>query len=153
MGITLIGIISGAYGGTALSDDMREVLSKVSFLAPYADTLAIILVIGSITYFSIVIGELIPKSLALGNAENIALFVAPIIQIFTTLTLPLVKILSISTNAIIRLLSIKESPEEKFPRMRFTKSLEPPASREYYAGMRPKCTKIFFIILVKELEV
>ncbi|MDQ3292733.1 MAG: hemolysin family protein [Bacteroidota bacterium] len=113
VGITLIGIISGAYGGAALSDDMREVLGNVSFLAPYADTLAIIIVIGGITYFSIVIGELIPKSLALGNAQNIALFVAPIIKTFTTLTLPLVKILSVSTNAIIKLLGIKETTEEK----------------------------------------
>jgi putative hemolysin len=113
VGITLIGIISGAYGGAALSDDMRVVLSKVPFLAPYADTLSIVVVIGSITYFSIVIGELIPKTLAMSNAEKIALFVAPIIKTFTVLTLPLVKILSVSTNAIIRLLGIKETKEEK----------------------------------------
>lgn len=113
VGITLIGIISGAYGGAALSDDMREVLSKVPFLAPYADTLSIVVVIGSITYFSIVIGELIPKTLGMSNAESIALFVAPIIKTFTTLTLPLVKILSVSTNAVIRLLGIKETTEEK----------------------------------------
>src|SRR5215210_3487729 len=63
VGITLIGIISGAYGGAALSDDMRGILKNVPFLAPYADTLAIVVVIGAITYFSIVIGELIPKTL------------------------------------------------------------------------------------------
>lgn len=113
VGITLIGIISGAYGGTALSDDMREILLQVSFLAPYADTLSIVVVIGSITYFSIVIGELIPKTLAMGKAEPIALFVAPIIKMFTILTLPLVKILSVSTNAVIRLFNVKVTAEEK----------------------------------------
>lgn len=113
VGITLIGIIAGAYGGAALSDDMREVLVKIPFLAPYADTLAMVLVIGTITYFSIVIGELIPKTLAMGNPEKIALFVAPIITTFTTLTLPLVKILSASTNLVIKLLGIKETAEEK----------------------------------------
>jgi len=113
VGITLIGIIAGAYGGAALSDDMRAILGNVSFLAPYADTLAIIIVIGSITYFSIVIGELIPKTLAMGNAENIALFVAPIIKTFTKLTMPIVKVLSVSTQAVIKLLGIKETAEEQ----------------------------------------
>ena len=113
VGITLIGIVAGAYGGAALSDDMRAILLNVSFLAPYADTLAIIIVIGTITYFSIVIGELIPKTLAMGNAENIALFVAPIINTFTKLTMPIVKVLSVSTQAVIKLLGIKEPAEEQ----------------------------------------
>jgi putative hemolysin len=112
VGITLIGIISGAYGGAALSDDVRALLLGLPWLAPYADTLAIVLVIGTITYFSIVIGELIPKTLAIGNAEGIALFVAPSIKVFTTLTLPLVKILSASTGAVVRLLGIRQSREE-----------------------------------------
>jgi putative hemolysin len=113
VGITLIGIVSGAYGGAALSDDMRVLLSDVSFLAPYADTLAIVLVVGLITYFSIVIGELIPKTLALGNADRIALTVAPVIKVFTSLTMPLVKLLSGSTNLVIKVLGIKEPAEEK----------------------------------------
>lgn len=113
VGITLIGIISGAYGGAALTDDMHGILSQVSFLAPYADWLALIIVIGSITYFSIVIGELIPKTLALNKAEKIAFFVAPIIKVFTIFTLPLVKILSVSTNVVIRLFGIKNTGEEK----------------------------------------
>ncbi|TXK20971.1 HlyC/CorC family transporter [Pontibacter qinzhouensis] len=113
VGITLIGIVSGAYGGAALSDDMKQWLSGFSFLAPYADTLSIILVVGLITYFSIVIGELIPKTIALGNADNIALTVAPIIKVFTVATMPLVKLLSGSTSFVIKLAGIKEPPEEK----------------------------------------
>ncbi|WP_205502836.1 hemolysin family protein [Rufibacter psychrotolerans] len=113
VGITLIGIVSGAYGGAAFSDDMRALLVRVDFLAPYADTLSIVLVIGLITYISIVVGELIPKTIALGNSEPIALAVAPIIKVFTTLTLPLVKLLSVSTNVIIKLLRIKEPAQEQ----------------------------------------
>ncbi|WP_026464020.1 hemolysin family protein [Adhaeribacter aquaticus] len=113
VGITLIGIVSGAYGGAALSDDMQILLNNVPLLAPYADTLAIIIVIGSITYFSIVIGELIPKTLAMGHAESIALGVAPVIKTFTKLTMPIVKVLSVSTQAVIKLLGIKETAEEK----------------------------------------
>ncbi|WP_207429956.1 hemolysin family protein [Sabulibacter ruber] len=113
VGITLIGIVSGAYGGAALSDDMREWLSGISFLAPYAHTLSVVLVIGLITYFSIVIGELIPKSIALGNADTIALAVAPIIKGFTALTMPLVKLLSGSTSLATKALGIKEPGEER----------------------------------------
>ncbi|MBC3541313.1 hemolysin family protein [Rufibacter sediminis] len=113
VGITLIGIVSGAYAGAALSDDMYRLLVQVPFLAPYASALSIVLVIGLITYFSIVVGELIPKTLALGNSERIALAVAPIIKVFTTLTLPLVKLLSVSTNVVIKLLGVKDPPEEQ----------------------------------------
>ncbi|HEY4649832.1 MAG TPA: hemolysin family protein [Pontibacter sp.] len=113
VGITLIGIVSGAYGGAALSDDMKNWLVNIDFLAPYAGTLSIVLVVGLITYFSIVIGELIPKTLALGNADKIALTVAPIIKVFTFITMPLVKLLSGSTNLVIKVLGIKEPAEEK----------------------------------------
>ncbi len=113
VGITLIGIISGAYGGAALSDDVSGLLANTPFLAPYADTLSIILVIGLITYFSIVIGELIPKTIALGNADNIALAVAPVIKGFTLLTMPLVKLLAGSTNLVIKVLGVREATEEK----------------------------------------
>ncbi|MBK0403391.1 HlyC/CorC family transporter [Adhaeribacter sp. BT258] len=113
VGITLIGIISGAYGGAALSDDVRPWLEQISYLAPYADSLSFVLVIAAITYFSIVIGELIPKTIAMGNSEEIALFVAPIIRIFTKVTLPLVKLLSVSTSLISRLLRVKAPSEEK----------------------------------------
>src|SRR5688572_21772570 len=95
VGITLIGIISGAYGGATLVDDVRPFFEGVTWLAPYADTLSIVLIIGSIMYFSIVIGELIPKSIALNHAEAIALTVAPIVKYFTLLTYPLVKLLSV----------------------------------------------------------
>src|SRR5690242_2145023 len=67
VGITLIGIISGAYGGAALSDDVRPWLEQIGFLEPYAEGLSLTLVIAGITYFSIVIGELIPKTMALGD--------------------------------------------------------------------------------------
>jgi len=113
VGITLIGIVSGAYGGAALSDDVQPLISQVSFLQPYAEAISITIVIGLITYFSIVVGELIPKTIAIGNADKIALFVAPIIKGFTTITLPLVKLLSGSTNLVVRLLGIKETAEDK----------------------------------------
>jgi putative hemolysin len=77
VGITLIGIISGAYGGAALTDDMELFLSRWPSLIPYTHTIALALVIGSITYFTIVVGELVPKTIALSNPEGIALTSGP----------------------------------------------------------------------------
>ncbi|MFN5910729.1 MAG: hemolysin family protein [Bacteroidota bacterium] len=109
VGITLVGIISGAYGGAALTDDMIGLLSGFSFLGEYVDTISLILVIGSITFFTIVIGELVPKTLALNNPEPIALVCVPIIKYFTYATYPFVKLLSGSTKLMLKLFGTKEA--------------------------------------------
>jgi putative hemolysin len=109
VGITLIGIISGAYGGAALSDDMAQLLSGVSFLEGYVEEVSVVIVIGSITYFTIVVGELVPKSIAMNNAEPIALVTAPIIRYFTLATYPFVKLLSLSTKLILKIFGVKEN--------------------------------------------
>lgn len=113
VGITLIGIISGAYGGATLTDDMEGYLSSFSFLQPYVHDMSLVIVIGGITYFSIVIGELVPKSIAMNNAEAIALFSVPIIKYFTLATYPFVKLLSISTKLILKLFGVKENGNER----------------------------------------
>lgn len=113
VGITLIGIVSGAYGGAALTDDMVALLSRFTFLGTYVHTVSLILVIGGITYFTIVVGELVPKTIAMNNSENIALFTVPIIRVFTLATYPFVKLLSGSTKLILRIFGIKENEEEK----------------------------------------
>ncbi|MER2999558.1 hemolysin family protein [Pontibacter populi] len=108
VGITLISIVAGAYGGAALSEKFTPVVASISALAPYAEEISIVVIVGLITYFTIVIGELIPKTIALNNPERIALAVAPIIKVFTKFTFPLVKLLSGSTNLAIKLLGIKQ---------------------------------------------
>lgn len=113
VGITLIGIVSGAYGGAALTDDMVAFLSQFSFLGDSINTVAMIIVIGGITYVSIVIGELVPKTIAMNNAEPIALFAVPVIRYFTFIAYPFVKLLSFSTSLIIKLFGIKEKSGEQ----------------------------------------
>jgi putative hemolysin len=113
VGITLIGIISGAYGGATLTDDMEHFLSQFNLLQNYHHTIALLTVIGSITYFSIVIGELVPKTIAMNNSESIALFSVPIIKYFTMITFPFVKLLSVSTKLILKLFGIVENDGEK----------------------------------------
>lgn len=112
VGITLIGVVAGAYGGTALADDVEPFIRNFPLLAPYAEGLSISLIVGLITYFTIVIGELIPKTIALRNAERVALTVAPFIKYFSKVTYPIVSLLSFSTTALLRLLGIKEAQEE-----------------------------------------
>ncbi len=111
VGITLIGIVSGAFGGIALSDDMAVVLAKYPLTQPYAGTLSIVLVIGLITYFSLIIGELVPKSLALSNPEKIALFLTPFIVFLAKLAFPFVWLLTVSTVLVKKLMGLNAATE------------------------------------------
>lgn len=111
VGITLIGIISGAYGGLALADDVTPLFEKVEMFKAYADTLAIVTVVGIITYLSLIIGELVPKSLALDNPEKIAVSFTPFMRFLTKIAFPFVWLLSVSTRIVNRLLGVKSGEE------------------------------------------
>ena len=109
VGITLIGIISGAYGGANLTDDLEFYLKDFDLFGSYTHFVSLFIVIGSITYFTIVIGELVPKTIGMNYSEKIALFCAPIIKYFTLATFPFVKLLSFSTNLFLKPFGVKES--------------------------------------------
>lgn len=111
VGITLIGIVSGAYGGVALADDVTPWFEKIPFLADYAGKLAMVTVVGIITYLSLIIGELVPKSLALNHPEQIAVVFTPFMRILTRVVWPFVWLLSFSTRLVNRLLGIKTGEE------------------------------------------
>lgn len=113
VGITLIGIVAGAYGGATLAKDFEGYLYSWGLSPTYAPVLSYVLVIGGITFFTIVIGELVPKTIAMNNSEKIALFSVPIIKYFTLATFPFVRLLSASTALILKVLGVKEIPEEK----------------------------------------
>lgn len=111
VGITLIGIVSGAYAGLALAEDVAPLFQNISLLAPHAQTLAVVIVISVITYLSLVIGELVPKTIALNNAEIIAAFLSPPMKLLSSVTYPVVWILSMSTKLILRLFGIENRRE------------------------------------------
>ena len=113
VGITLIGVIAGAYGGAALTDDMVAILTGWGMPLEYVQTISLIIVIGGITYFTIVVGELVPKTIAMNNPEGIALVAVPIIKVFTIITFPFVKLLSVSTKVILKVMGIKENEGER----------------------------------------
>jgi len=112
IGISLIGVLAGAFGGAALAGPLAGVLRAVPTLAPYADLVAFAVVVGLITYLSLVVGELVPKRLALGAPEAVASLVARPMRILSALTSPVVWFLGASTDAILRLLRISPSAED-----------------------------------------
>lgn len=111
IGITLIGILSGAVGGATLAQRLRPVFEGIPVFQPYSEGLSVAIVVSIITYLSLVIGELVPKRIALNNPEQIACTVAPPMRILSRLTAPLVHLLGISTDALLNLLNIKASEE------------------------------------------
>lgn len=112
IGITLIGIFAGAYGGTALADDLTPVLERITWLQPYAPQVAFGLIVTIITYLSLVVGELVPKSIAMTYAEPITITMAPIMKVVSKATYPLGVLLSISTKVLLKVLFIKERGED-----------------------------------------
>jgi putative hemolysin len=111
IGITLIGILAGAYGGSTVAKALGKYLATIPVLAPYSEPLAFGLVVGVITFFSLIIGEIVPKRLALSNPEKIAIFIAPAMGFISRISSPFVAVLSYSTEFIIRFLHLPQSKE------------------------------------------
>ncbi len=111
VGITLISIVTGAYGGLAFAEDIAPLFAGIPWLAPYADTIAIILVVSFITYLSVIIGELVPKTLALNNPETISSFLSPAMKILGSVFYPVIWFLAVSTKLILKLFNVKKKAE------------------------------------------
>ena len=109
--ITLIGVITGAIGAQTFSPYLVNVLVRVSFLKGIAQPLSVLLISGLITYFSLVIGELIPKRIATNNPEKIAMTMCGPIKVLSKIFRPVVRILSLSTEAGLKLIGVKETEE------------------------------------------
>lgn len=107
VGITLIGIVTGMYGGISLADNLTPVFTQIEWLKDYAHEAALFVIVLLITYVSIVLGELVPKTFAISNPEKIACKVASPVHYFSLLFYPFVKLLSGSTVFINKLLGIK----------------------------------------------
>lgn len=112
IGITLIGILAGAFGGVGLSKDLTAWFEKLGVNPSLSHTLGFAVVVAFITYLSLVIGELIPKTLALANAEAISVRIAKPMNLLSKVASPFVWVLSVSTNGILRLFGIRETAEQ-----------------------------------------
>ncbi len=111
IGITLVGILAGAFGGATIADQLAVYLGQVLLLAPYARPVSLALVVLLITYFSLVLGELVPKRLALFNPERIASAVAAPMRTLATVAYPIVRLLTLSTELVLRLLGVRQPNE------------------------------------------
>lgn len=111
IGITLIGILAGAFGGATLAKPLADLLATVEFLAPQSEAIALAVIVLIITYLSLIIGELVPKQLALNNPERIASAVAGPMSRLARIASPLVRLLDGSTRLVLRLLGVRPSQE------------------------------------------
>jgi putative hemolysin len=111
IGITLIGILAGAFGGATIARELDAILSNIPWLAPYSHPVSLALVVLSITYLSLIVGELVPKRLALNNPERVAMAIAAPMQALSRVAYPAVHLLGLSTEFLLRALGMKPSTE------------------------------------------
>lgn len=112
VGITTISIITGMFSGASLSGPLGRELAKIPFLAPYAQAVSVVVVMVLVTYFSLIIGELAPKWIAIAIPEKAACFVARPMIIMATICKPLVLFSTWSTKMVVGLLGIKMGGEQ-----------------------------------------
>ncbi|HEU0090413.1 MAG TPA: hemolysin family protein [Pseudonocardiaceae bacterium] len=111
IGVTFAGFFAASYGGATLAVELREVMVRWGLSEGLAATGALVAVTLVVSYVSLVLGELVPKRLAMQRAETVALLVGPVLDRIARVFRPLIWLLSVSTNAVVRLLGI--NPDDK----------------------------------------
>jgi putative hemolysin len=113
VGITLIGIFNGAFGEASLVERLTPTVAMVPLLADYAREIALGIVVIGITFASIVLGELVPKRIAMQHPEAVATFIAAPMQILSRIMGPFVRILSVTTEFILRLMGFHKPKDDQ----------------------------------------
>lgn len=111
IGITLVGVLAGAFGGATIAVPLAGIIGEVPALAPYARVVSVGVVVVIIAYLSLILGELVPKRLALGNPERIASTVARPMRLLSRLAAPVIGFLGFSTDAVLRILRVLPGEE------------------------------------------
>lgn len=113
IGITLIGILTGLYSGEAFATDFAEVVRHVPFFEPYALVISKTTIVILVTYFTLIMGELVPKRIGMGYAEKVSMLVAKPMNFLSVVASPFVWLLSRSTSLVIKMTGITASEESK----------------------------------------
>ncbi len=108
VGITLIGILTGAFGGATIARSLSGVLEPIPVVGRYSQAIALGAVVFTITYLTLIVGELVPKRLALNSPERIAAAIARPMGLLSAIAYPLVHLLSSSTDAVLSLLGVTQ---------------------------------------------
>jgi putative hemolysin len=113
IGITLIGILTGLYSGDKITTDVQTFIAGFEILKPYANSIGVGIVVVILTFFSLVLGELLPKRIGLNHPEAIAKAVAVPMKFVSIATAPFIWLLTHSTDGILNLLNIKPTADGK----------------------------------------
>ncbi len=113
VGITLVGILAGAYGGATIAEKITPFFDSLYFIAPHGGTVAVAIIVTAITYFSVVIGELVPKQAALSNPEKLAMIVAGPMLFLAKVATPIVWVLEGSGGVLMQMLGILKGREDQ----------------------------------------
>jgi putative hemolysin len=113
IGITLIGILTGIYSGDKITTDVQNFVASFETLKPYANSIAVGIVVVTLTFFSLVLGELLPKRIGLNYPESIAKTVALPMKIVSKVTMPFIWLLTTSTEFLLKVLQIKPTADGK----------------------------------------
>lgn len=124
IGITLIGVVTGAFGGATIATQLSTYVERIEALAPFSYQLSFIFVVGLSTYLSLIIGELVPKRIGMGNPERVACSVAKPMYYFSKIGKPIIWFLSISTEFVLKILRIKPSKEPDVTEEEITQLIE-----------------------------
>ncbi|RYD18424.1 MAG: HlyC/CorC family transporter [Verrucomicrobiaceae bacterium] len=120
IGITLVGIMAGALSGGTITTQLASLLSPIPFVGEYATEISRVAVIGMLTYLSVIVGELVPKRLALLFPEKIATGMSGPMATISSISSPAVSLLSWSAGSILKLFGVKDSDNEKMSREELT---------------------------------
>ena len=110
-GITLVGVLAGAFGGATIATEIDQRLERIAGMERYSEAIGVGVVVLAITYLSLVVGELVPKRLALAAPEKIAIRLAPFMEALSRFASPMVRFLGASTRAILAILPFKQAAE------------------------------------------
>lgn len=113
IGITLIGILTGIYSGDKITTDVQNFVASFEVFKPYANSIAVGIVVVTLTFFSLVLGELLPKRIGLNYPESIAKAVAVPMKIVSKVTMPFIWLLTTSTDFLLKILKIKPTADGK----------------------------------------
>jgi len=111
IGITLIGILTGIYSGEKIEDDLESYLSSFGILQAHSETLAVTIIVIALTFFSLVLGELVPKRIGLTMPETIAKILAYPMYLISVITAPFIWLLTFTSDLLLKIMRIKKSKE------------------------------------------